>query len=144
MILDAWAEGRVPQTILLVEDEEMVRGLMCEVLEQEGYNVLSCSDPTEGIEVSQRHPGEIDLLLTDVVMPGMNGRDMANRIRKIIPELRVVFMSGYAEHVLTRDGAVDPQFEYLQKPFTLQTLTRKLARVLGRGKVNDLTLAAQK
>ncbi len=121
----------MPQTILLVEDEEMVRGLMCEVLELEGYNVLSCSDPKEGIEVSQRHPGEIDLLLTDVVMPGMNGCDMANRILELIPELRVVFMSGYAEHALTCDGVVDPHFEYLQKPFTLQTLTRKLARVLG-------------
>ncbi len=131
MVVNAGGEGRMPQTILLVEDEEMVRGLMCEVLEREGYNVLPCSDPKEGIEASKRHSGEIDLLLTDVVMPGMNGCDMANRILEIIPELQVVFMSGYPEHALTRDGKVDPHCEYLQKPFTLQTLTRKLARLLG-------------
>ncbi len=118
------------QTILLVEDEEMVRGLMCEVLEREGYNVLSCSHPREGIEASKRHCGQIDLLLTDVVMPGMNGREMANRILEFLPELHVIFMSGYAEHALTRDGEIDPQTEYLQKPFTLRALTDKLARLL--------------
>jgi len=121
------------QTILLVEDEEMVRGLMCEVLEREGYEVLPCSHPKEGIEVSQRHGGRIDLLLTDVVMPGMNGREMANRILETLPELQVVFMSGYAEHVLMQEGEMDTHFEYLQKPFTLQTLTRKLAQLLGSG-----------
>lgn len=120
------------QTILLVEDEEMVRTLMCEVLEREGYQVLSCSHPREGIEVGLRHGGQIHLLLTDVVMPGMNGRDMANEILQSLPELRVVFMSGYTEHVLTREGEVDQKLEYLQKPFTLQTLTRKLERVLGK------------
>jgi len=125
------SQGRMKQTILLVEDEEMVRGLMCEVLEREGYTVLACSHPKEGIEVCQQQCGHIDLLLTDVVMPGMNGRDMANRIREIMPELRVVFMSGYTEHVLVSEGQVDPKFEYLQKPFTLKTLTRKLAQVLG-------------
>ena len=118
------------QTILLVEDEELVRKLMCEVLEMEGYKVLPCSHPQEGIEASQRHCGEIDLLLTDVVMPDMNGCDMAKRIREIIPKLRVVFMSGYTEHALICNGEVNPQCEYLQKPFTLKTLMRKVARVL--------------
>jgi len=120
------------QTILLVEDEEMVRGLMREVLEREGYEVLSCAHPNEGIEVSQRHGGRIDLLLTDVVMPGMNGREMANRILETLPELQVVFMSGYTEHVLMQEGEVEPHFEYLQKPFSLQTLTRKLVQLLGK------------
>ncbi len=116
---------------MLVEDEEMVRGLICEVLERQGYKVFSCSTPKEGIELSQLHCGEIDLLLTDVVMPGMNGCEMANRILEIIPEVRVVFMSGYTKDALSHDGEIDVQVEYLQKPFTLQTLTRKLARVLG-------------
>jgi len=120
------------QTILLVEDEEMVRGLMCEVLEREGYEVLSCAHPKEGIEMSRRHGGRIDLLLTDVVMPGMNGQEMANRILEMLPELQVVFMSGYTEHALLQDGEVDAHFEYLQKPFTLQTLTRKLAHLLAK------------
>jgi CheY-like chemotaxis protein len=123
-------------TILLVEDEEMVRGLMREVLEKEGYEVLSCGHPKDGIEMSRRHAGQIDLLLTDVVMPGMNGREMANRIRETLPDLRVVFMSGYTEHVLMHEGQVGTQFEYLQKPFTLRTLSQKLALVLG-GPVQD-------
>jgi DNA-binding NtrC family response regulator len=131
LVLDTEGAEWMKQTILLVEDEEMVRTLMCEVLERAGYRVLPCSHPQEGIEVSRQHVGQIDLLLTDVVMPGMNGRDMANQILEILPELRVVFMSGYAEHVLTHEGAVDPKFEYLQKPFALQTLMRKLERVLG-------------
>jgi two-component system, cell cycle sensor histidine kinase and response regulator CckA len=123
-------EGPMRQTILLVEDEEMVRGLMYEVLEQAGYEVLACGTPAEAIEVSRRHDGPIDLLLTDVVMPGMNGREMAERIHEILPRLQVVFMSGYTEHALTYEGKVDPKFEYLQKPFTLKTLTQKLAKVL--------------
>jgi DNA-binding NtrC family response regulator len=131
VVLNTGRVGGMKQTILLVEDEEMVRALMCEVLEREGYQVLSCCHPQEGIEVSLRHGGHIDLLLTDVVMPGMNGRDMANEILQSLPELRVVFMSGYTEHVLTHEGEVDQKFEYLQKPFTLQTLMRKLERVLG-------------
>lgn len=131
LVLGTESAEWMKQTILLVEDEEMVRTLMCEVLERAGYRVLPCSHPQEGIEVSRKHVGQIDLLLTDVVMPGMNGRDMASQILRILPELHVVFMSGYTEHVLTHDGEVDPQFEYLQKPFTLQTLRRKLERVLG-------------
>jgi DNA-binding NtrC family response regulator len=125
-------DGRTTQTILLVDDEDVVRGLMCEALKRQGYEVLTCSDPAEGIKASRQHRGEIDLLLTDVAMPGMNGCDMAKQIREIIPELRVVFMSGYTEDALTWDGEVEPQFEYLQKPFTLRALSRKLAQVLGQ------------
>jgi CheY-like chemotaxis protein len=124
-------EGPRKQTVLLVEDEDMVRELMCEVLEREGYEVLACGHPAEGIEVSKRLGRQIDLLLTDVVMPGMNGREMADRIHTILPQLRVVFMSGYTEHALTQNGQVDPEVEYLQKPFTLQALTQKLDKVLG-------------
>ena len=131
-VLNTGRETWTKHTILLVEDEEMVRALMCEVLEREGYQVLPCSHPQEGIEVSRSYGGQIDLLLTDVVMPGMNGRDMADQILQILPHLRVVFMSGYTEHVLTRDGDIDPQVEYLQKPFTLQTLVQRLEQVLGK------------
>jgi CheY-like chemotaxis protein len=124
-------EGSGKQTILLVEDERMIRRVMCEVLEQAGYCVLACADPKEGIDVCQQHAGQIDLLLTDVVMPGMNGREMANQILKILPRLRVVFMSGYTENALMLQGQTEPRVEYLQKPFKLETLTRKLAQVLG-------------
>jgi CheY-like chemotaxis protein len=124
-------DGVAKQTILLVEDEDIVRGLLREVLERDGYEVLACAHPDEGIEASRLHGKQIDLLLTDVVMPGMNGRQMANRILETLPELRVVFMSGYSEHALTHEGQVDSQFEYLQKPFTLKALSKKLTHVLG-------------
>jgi CheY-like chemotaxis protein len=115
---------------LLVEDEPTVRDLLREVLERAGYEVLACSHPEEGIETCRLHRGRIDLLLTDVVMPGMNGKEMANQIAKVLPELRVVFMSGYTEHVLLQDGQLDARIEYLQKPFSLQTLRQRLTRVL--------------
>lgn len=118
------------QTVVLVEDEEMIRGLLTVVLKRVGYEVLTCAHPEEGIAVCQQHQGKIDLLLTDVVMPGMNGREMANRILEILPELRVVFMSGYTEQILRRERQMDAPFEYLQKPFTLLALTQKLSRVL--------------
>jgi two-component system cell cycle sensor histidine kinase/response regulator CckA len=119
------------QTVVLVEDEEMIRGLLTVVLKRVGYEVLACAYPVEAIAVCERHPGRIDLLLTDVVMPGMNGREMANRILEILPELRVVFMSGYTEQILRRERQMDAPFEYLQKPFTLLALTQKLSKVLG-------------
>jgi two-component system, cell cycle sensor histidine kinase and response regulator CckA len=117
-------------TILLVEDEKMLRELICEVLECAGYEVLPCAHPDEGIEASRKHESRIDLLLTDVVLPGMNGREMSNQILERLPKLHVVFMSGYSEQVLMERGQFDPEFEYLQKPFSLRTLTKKLASVL--------------
>ena len=122
--------GRM-KTILLVEDEPTVRKLLREVLERSGYVVLTCAHPEEAIETCRRHTGSIDLLLTDVVMPGMNGQEMAKRIVERRPELRVVFMSGYTEHVLLQDGHLGPRIEYLQKPFSLQILRERLVRVLG-------------
>lgn len=118
------------KTILLVEDEQTVRNLLHEVLVRAGYRVLACAHPHEGIETCRRRTGPIDLLLTDVVMPGMNGKEMALQIAQMLPELRVVFMSGYTEHVLLNDGQLDARIEYLQKPFSLQTLRLRLARVM--------------
>jgi len=115
----------------LVEDEEMVRNLMREVLEYEGYRVLACALPAEGIAAGRAHAGEIDLLLTDVVMPEMNGREMAARIHEFLPTMPVVFMSGYTQHALAQQGQVDPAFEYLQKPFTPAALSEKLRKALG-------------
>lgn len=117
-------------TILLVEDEKMLREMIGEVLECAGYEVLACAHPNDGIEMSMQHAGEIDLLLTDVVMPGMNGHEMSTRILEKRPKLRVVYMSGYSEQVLTERGQYDAEFEYLQKPFSLVTLTKKLASML--------------
>ena len=119
------------QTILLVEDEEMVRTLLCDVLERTGYRVLPCAHPQEGIDLCLKYSSTIDLLLTDIVLPGMSGPDMVTRIQRELPDLRVVFMSGYTEHALAKDGRLEP-IEYLQKPFSLKTLRLKLNKVLRR------------
>lgn len=119
-------------TILLVEDEQTLRELISEVLEYAGYEVLPCSHPNEGIEVSRRRAGSIDLLLTDLVLPGMNGREMSRRILERLPKLRVVYMSGYCEPMVMEGEQRDADFNYLQKPFSVRTLTKKLASVLAQ------------
>jgi DNA-binding NtrC family response regulator len=124
------AVSKRTKTILLVEDEPIVRSLLREVLERAGYQVLACERPEDGIAECRSHIGKIDLLLTDVVMPGMNGKEMASHILEMMPELSVIFMSGYTEHVLVNDGILDAKIEYLQKPFSLQTLRQRLERVL--------------
>ena len=118
-------------TIMLVEDEPTVRNLLREVLMRCGYRVLAYGSPDEGLDACRRNEAPIDLLLTDVVMPGMNGREMAERISAMLPGLRIIFMSGYSEQVLMQDGQLDPRIEYLQKPFSLQTLRTRLLQVLG-------------
>ena len=123
-------EKRGRETILLVEDEEFVRNVTREVLELSGYTVLEAIDAEMGIRIFQEHAHTIDLLLTDVVMPGMNGRDLATKLFEISPDLKAIFMSGYTENAITRQGFSDPRLVYLQKPFTLDVLTRKVREVL--------------
>ena len=118
------------QTILLVEDEEMVRGLMCEVLEREGYEVLSCAHPKEGIEMSRRHGARFDLLLTDVVMPGMNGKELSERLRELRPNLKVLFISGYTADVIAHRGVLDRGVAFLHKPFSPEELAQKVRDAL--------------
>lgn len=125
--LDTWCE-----TILLVEDEAYVRDIAREVLEICGYTVLSAKDAHEGIRIFERHQGEIHLLVTDVVMPGMNGRELAERLMARRPNLKAIFMSGYADNEVMRDGFANPNTVYLQKPFTLEALSRKVREVIDR------------
>ena len=116
-------------TILLVEDEEAVRQVTRHVLESEGYLVLEASDPEQAMGVFRRVEGSINLLLTDIVMPSMNGRELAARLRAMRPTLRTVFMSGYSN--LAR-GFQENEFpaSYLQKPFTASMLLSKVAEAL--------------
>jgi len=117
-------------TVLLVEDEEMVRRVVSEALRRAGYEVLECCDPAQGLETSRRDGLQIDVLLTDVVLPNMSGPQLAERMQKIQPQMRVVFMSGYPDckaactEQLKRSG-------YLQKPFTLKALADTLAQAVG-------------
>lgn len=118
------------ETILLVEDEASVRAVTQEVLEMCGYTVLTASDAAEAIRVFERHNETIHLLVTDVVMPGMNGRDLANRLRQRCPNLKTIFVSGYANDAITHEGNARSAAGYLQKPFTLHALTSKVREVI--------------
>ncbi|HVP64343.1 MAG TPA: response regulator [candidate division Zixibacteria bacterium] len=127
----AMAPKRAPkQAILLVEDEEYVREVAREILELEGYHVIEASHPHEALERYEQHGGKIDLLVTDVVMPGMDGHDLAERLTQKQPSIKLMFMSGYTENALLKRGIRDMNAAYLQKPFTLQALLEKVREVI--------------
>ncbi len=125
---EKWKSGK--ETILLVEDEEFVRNVTSEVLQLSGYEVIEAVDAESGLTLFHRNRCRIDMLLTDVVMPGMNGHDLAKKLLTASPRLKVIFMSGYTENAVTRERLSDPRLVYLQKPFTLDVLTRKVREVL--------------
>jgi len=121
---------RGSETVLLVEDETAVRELFRKGLELRGYIVLAALTPEEALEASRGHSGPIHLLLTDVVMPGMGGLELASRVVALRPEIRVLYMSGYTDEAVVRDGLVADDVDFLQKPFTLEELAAKIRSVL--------------
>ena len=125
------------ETVLLVEDEETILRLGKMILERYGYTVLVAPSPTEALILAKEHQGPIHLLLTDVVMPGMNGKELKERIAAIIPEIRVLFMSGYTADVIACHGVIEEDVQYLQKPFSVKTLAAKVREVLERKKSNS-------
>jgi CheY-like chemotaxis protein len=118
-------------TILLAEDEKDVREVAREFLELSGYTVIEAKDGAEAIELAAKHLGEIDLLLTDMVMPGMSGRELSARLTAMRAGLRVIYMSGYTEYAALRHGDVGPDRIMLQKPFTRAVLVHTVRKVLG-------------
>jgi PAS domain S-box-containing protein len=120
------------ETVLVAEDEAPVRAVAREVLERLGYRVLEAPSAEAALDVVQRHSGVIHLLLTDVVMPGMSGRDLARRLAALRPETRVIYMSGYTADAITRHGMLEPGLVYVQKPFTADTIARTVRDVLDR------------
>jgi len=118
------------ETILLVEDETAVRASVRRLLEWHGYTVLEARNGVDALRVYQSHSADIDLVLTDVVMPELGGYELVDQLRAERPDLRVVFMSGYAERALTTNGSVPSGTGYLEKPFTVETLMRRLREVL--------------
>jgi len=119
------------ETVLVVEDEEMVRGLVRNVLQMSGYTVLEAWDGESAVALAQQHPGPIHLLLTDVVMPGgMSGRTVAERAVALRPGLQVLFMSGYTDDAIVRHGVEYEGTAFIQKPFTPAALTQKLRELL--------------
>ena len=123
--------SRGSETILLVEDEEPLRKLCTEFLEQLGYRMLTASNGKEAIALVEGYSGRIDLLITDVVMPGLPGPELAEALLALRPDLKVIFISGYAEGSLAPNGILKPGTVLVNKPFTIRALTAKLREVLG-------------
>lgn len=118
------------ETILVVEDEDIVRDLLQEVLETSGYTVLMANAPAQAIALSERHAGEIHLLVTDVVMPGMDGRRLAALLVAQRPQLEVLFISGYPDKAISHNGDLESGLSFIQKPFTPDALVQKVRAVL--------------
>jgi nitrogen-specific signal transduction histidine kinase/CheY-like chemotaxis protein len=121
---------RGSETILLVEDEEEVRKLAVRVLERQGYKVLAARNGDEALLICEQQKGPIHLLLTDVVMPGMNGHEVAKRLESLHPETKVLYMSGYTDNAIVLHGVLVKGVHYIQKPFTVDALTKKVREVL--------------
>jgi PAS domain S-box-containing protein len=118
------------ETVLIVEDEEPLRILARTCLESNHYSVLDAPDGAAALELVKKHPGRIHLLLTDVVMPGINGRELANRLTALQPEIKVLYMSGYTNDLIDQQGILDQDTALIEKPFTLRSLLAKVYQVL--------------
>ena len=118
------------ETVLLVEDEQPVRALVREILQKNGYSVLEAGHGKEALQVSDRYPDPIHLMVTDVVMPGMSGCELAERLASRRPDTKVLYLSGYTDNALLNHDMTDPTIAFLQKPFTTYALGRKVREVL--------------
>jgi DNA-binding response OmpR family regulator len=114
-----------------VEDEESVRQLVRETLAARGYRVMEAENGESGIAAAARYDGKIDLVITDVVMPGMGGRELVKQLAETRPNTKVLYLSGYTEDAIINEGSIESGAGFLQKPFTLQNLSRKVREVLG-------------
>jgi len=119
------------ETILLVEDDENVRDVALNMLEHLGYRVLTAANGGEAFLLMEKHAADVAMLMTDVVMPGMNGRELAERLLKLKPALNVLFTSGYTENVIVHHGILESSLNFIGKPYTMQALARKIREVLG-------------
>jgi CheY-like chemotaxis protein len=117
-----------------VEDEEAVRESTAQYLTENGYVVLTATQGVEALEIASLHTQPIHLMVTDLVMPQMSGRELSEKIRPIHPETEVVFMSGYSNNLLSSQDVLDPKHVLLQKPFRLVALGQRIREILGRGK----------
>jgi CheY-like chemotaxis protein len=121
---------RGDETVLVVEDQEDVRKLIRTILESYGYRILEAENGVEALRLIEEHPGEIQLLLTDVILPGMNGKTLSEQMRVLLPKPKVIFMSGYPEDAISRRGVLEQDVAYLPKPFSLEYLAVKVREVL--------------
>jgi CheY-like chemotaxis protein len=118
------------ETILLVEDEPTILGMTVRMLERLGYTVLAASSPEEAMRLVAEFVGEVYMLMTDVVMPGMNGRDLADRLLKDYPTMKCLFMSGYTANIITNQGVLSEGMNFIQKPFSRKELAARVRQVM--------------
>jgi CheY-like chemotaxis protein len=124
------AGGAGGETLLLVEDEPLVRELAREILEGEGYLVLDAGSGSEALHIGREHGHRIDLIVTDIIMPGMNGREVFERLSEGRSDLKVLYMSGYTQSAIVHRGVLEPGTPFLQKPFTIPTLLERVREIL--------------
>jgi len=131
-LVEKVAEGSLggTETVLVVEDEEQILVLSKRILEQFGYRVLTARTPGDACRLVEEQEGDIHLLLTDVILPGMNGKELKERIETMRPGIKTVFMSGYTANAIARRGILEKGVAFLQKPFSLASLARKVRQVL--------------
>ena len=118
------------ETVLLAEDSDVVRRLLRELLLRSGYRLIEARHGEEAIQLSQDHDGPIDLLITDMVMPRMNGRELAAKLAPLRPRMKILYISGYTEEAIIRNGVLDPGTSFLEKPFSPDTLARRVRELL--------------
>jgi len=123
------------QRVLIVEDDVIVRELLHEVLSEAGYEVATVANPAEAIALSERDPGRMDLMVTDVIMPGMDGRKLAARLAPARPDMAVLFISGYPQQAISHNGDLEAGLAFIQKPFTPEALLRRVRQVLSEPRV---------
>ena len=127
---DQRREARGQETVFVVEDNEMVREMTVEVLQDHGYNVLYADNGGHCLELLQSHSGQLDLVLTDIIMPDMNGKDLFEQVTQRFPQARVLYMSGYPENVISNHGILEQGVNFIQKPFSVQDLCLKVREIL--------------
>ena len=129
---EAAVPDRGQETILLVEDEEGVRKFVRSMLEKQGYTVVAAANTEDALAIAAAKKDAIDLLLTDVIMPGMNGSELADRILAIQPGLKVLYMSGYTDRAMRLQERLSDRAAFIQKPFTPNSLAQKVREILGK------------
>ncbi len=124
------ASGNSAEIILVVEDDEDVRAYLIEILRELEYRVVPAADAQSALQVIEQFDEEIGLLLTDVILPGMNGRELARKAQMIRPGLKVLFMTGYSRNAIVHQGRLDPDVELIQKPITRDQLAARIRAML--------------
>jgi two-component system, cell cycle sensor histidine kinase and response regulator CckA len=122
--------GKDCETIMVVEDEPTVRDLVINILEAEGFRVLAAQNGEEALQIAECHLGNIDLVLTDIVMPGMSGGELVQRLAALKPGMRVLYMSGYTKYTVFSHGALESVSSFIWKPFAPADLLKKVRDVL--------------